>query len=121
MALEIAKAKGVKVYAIGMGALPSTIVEREGNAPAPKNPAIDFIDVELLRNIAEQTGGRYFRAKDKEALQYIYDQIDKLEKSKVEISSYKRYEERFLPFVLAALGFLFLEMLLRYTVFKKFP
>jgi Ca-activated chloride channel family protein len=120
-ALEIAKSKGVKVYAIGMGAMPSTIVERETNAPKPKNPAIDFIDVDLLRNIAEQTGGRYFRAKDKEALQYIYDQIDKLEKSKVEISSYKRYEERFLPFVLAALGFLFLEMLLRYTVFKKFP
>jgi Ca-activated chloride channel family protein len=120
-ALEIAKSKGVKVYAIGMGAMPSTIVERETTAPAPKNPAIDFIDVDLLRNIAEQTGGRYFRAKDKEALQYIYDQIDKLEKSKVEISSYKRYEERFLPFVLAALGFLFFEMLLRYTVFKKFP
>lgn len=120
-ALEIAKAKGVKVYAIGMGAMPSTIVEREGNAPAPKNPAIDFIDVELLRSIAEQTGGRYFRAKDKEALQYIYEQIDKLEKSKVEITSYKRYEERFLPFILAALGFLFLEMLLRFTVFRKFP
>jgi len=120
-ALEIAKAKGVKVYAIGMGAMPSTIVEREGNTPAPKNPAIDFIDVELLRSIAEQTGGRYFRAKDKEALQYIYEQIDKLEKSKVEITSYKRYEERFLPFILAALGFLFLEMLLRFTVFRKFP
>ena len=120
-ALEIAKTKGIKVYAIGMGALPSTIVERTGNTPQPKNPAIDFIDVELLRNIAEQTGGRYFRAKDKEALQYIYDQIDKLEKSKVEITSYKRYEERFLPFVLAALGFLFLEILLRLTVFKKFP
>ncbi len=120
-ALEIAKAKGIKVYAIGMGAMPSTIVERTGNTPLPKNPAIDFIDVELLRKIAEETGGRYFRAKDKEALQYIYDQIDKLEKSKVEVTSYKRFEERFLPFVLAALGFLFLELLLRFTVFKKFP
>lgn len=120
-ALEIAKTKGIRVYAIGMGAMPSTIVEREGNAPPSKNPAIDFIDVELLRNIAEQTGGRYFRAKDKEALRFIYDQIDKLEKSKVEITSYKRYEERFLPFVLAAIGFLFLEILLRLTVFKRFP
>lgn len=120
-ALEIAKAKKIKVYAIGMGAMPSTIVERTGNAPRPKNPAIDFIDVDLLRKIAEETGGRYFRAKDKEALQYIYDQIDKLEKSKVEVTSYKRYEERFLPFVLAALGFLVFEMLLRLTVFKKFP
>ncbi|HEY6504326.1 MAG TPA: VWA domain-containing protein [Chitinophagaceae bacterium] len=120
-ALEIAKAKAIRVYAIGMGAMPSTIVEREGTAPAPKNPAIDFIDVQLLQSIAEQTGGRYFRAKDKEALKYIYDQIDKLERSKVEIASYKRYEERFLPFVLAALGFLVLEILLRLTVFKRFP
>ncbi len=122
-ALEIAKAKGIRVYAIGMGAMPSTIVEREGGTtvPAGKNPASDFIDVELLRNIAEQTGGRYFRAKDKEALQFIYEQIDKLEKSKVEISSYKRYEERFLPFILAALIFLALEMLLRFTIFRKFP
>ncbi|MBL7739227.1 MAG: VWA domain-containing protein [Chitinophagaceae bacterium] len=120
-ALEIAKTKGVRVYTIGMGAMPSTIVERQENTPAPKNPAIDFIDVQLLQNIAEQTGGRYFRAKDKEALQYIYDQIDKLERSKVEVISFKRYEERFLPFVLAALGFVFLEILLRLTVFRKFP
>jgi Ca-activated chloride channel family protein len=120
-ALEIAKAKGIRVYAIGMGAVPSTIIERTGNAPGSKNPAIDFIDVELLQKIADETGGRYFRAKDKGALQYIYEQIDKLEKSKVEIASYKRFEERFLPFVLAALGFIFLEILLRYTVFKKFP
>lgn len=120
-ALEIAKTKGVRVYTIGMGAMPSTIVERQENTPAPRNPAIDFIDVQLLQNIAEQTGGRYFRAKDKEALQYIYDQIDKLERSKVEVISFKRYEERFLPFLLAALGFVFLELLLRLTVFRKFP
>jgi Ca-activated chloride channel family protein len=120
-ALDIAKAKGIKVYTIGMGAAASAIVERTNNTPAPKNPAIDFIDEDLLRKIAEETGGRYFRAKDKEALKYIYSQIDKQEKSKIEIMSFKRYEERFLPFVLAALGFLFLEILLRFTVFKKFP
>lgn len=122
-ALQIAKSKNVRVYSIGMGAMPSTIVERQGEeaTPAEKNPAIDFIDVELLRNIAEQTGGRYFRAKDKEALHYIYEQIDKLEKSRVDVMSYKRYEERFLPFLLAAAFFLFLEILLRLTVFKRFP
>jgi Ca-activated chloride channel homolog len=120
-ALEIAKSKGVKVYTIGMGAIPSSIVEITGNKPAQKNPAMDFIDEDLLRKIAEETGGRYYRAKDKETLEFIYTQIDKLEKSKVEVMSYKRYEERFLPFVLAALGFLFVEMLLRFTVFKRFP
>jgi len=120
-ALEIAKAQGVKVYSIGMGAMPTSIVERTDDQPTQRNPAIDFIDEELLRKIADETGGRYFRARDREGLENIYEQIDKMEKSKIEITSYKRYEERFLPFVLAALGFLFLEMLLRFTVFKKFP
>lgn len=119
-ALDIAKSKGVKVYTIGMGAKASAIVERTDNGPS-RNPAIDFIDEDLLRKIAEETGGRYYRAKDKEALKYIYEQIDKLEKSKVEVTSYKRYQERFLPFVLAACAFLFLEILLRLTVFRRFP
>ena len=121
-ALEIAKAKGVKVYTIGMGAIPSNIVEITGTPTAQrKNPAIDFIDVELLEKIANETGGRYFRAKDKAGLESIYAQIDKMEKSKVEITSYKRYEERFFPFIFAALGFLLLEIILRLTLLKKFP
>ena len=119
-ALEIAKAKGVKVYSIGMGAIPSTIVEITGHAQK-RNPAMDFIDEGLLQRIANETGGRYFRAKDKEGLQNIYKQIDQLEKSKVEMMSYKRHEELFLPLVLAALVFLFLEILLRYTILKRFP
>jgi Ca-activated chloride channel family protein len=120
-ALEIAKAKGIKVYSIGMGALPSSIVEITGNPEEKKNPAIDFIDEELLRKIATETGGRYFRAKDKEGLQQIYKQIDSLEKSKIDVTSYKRYRELFIPFVLAALGLLLIEMLLRFLVFRKFP
>ena len=119
-ALEIAKAKGVKVYSIGMGAMPSTIVEITGQAQK-RNPAMDFIDEGLLQKIANETGGRYFRAKDKEGLQNIYKQIDQLERSKVEMMSYKRHEELFLPLVLAALTFLFLEILLRYTILKRFP
>ncbi|MGZ5218656.1 MAG: vWA domain-containing protein [Chitinophagaceae bacterium] len=120
-ALEIAKAKGIKVYSIGMGAIASNIVEITGAGAGNKKPAMDFIDETLLRKIAEETGGRYFRAKDKEGLENIYNQIDQLEKSRVEVTSYKRHEELFLPLALAALGFLFLEMLLRYTIFKKFP
>ena len=53
---------------------------------------------------ADETGGKYFRAKDKEGLQNIYRQIDQLEKSKIEVTSYKRHLELFLPFMLAALG-----------------
>lgn len=119
-ALNIAIADSVKVYTIGMGARPSVIDEHDGGT-ARRNPAIDFLDEDLLRRIATETGGRYFRAKDMEGLENIYEQIDRLEKSKIEVTSFKRYEERFFPFVLAALGFLFLELLLRFTFLKKFP
>lgn len=120
-ALDIAKAEGVKVYTIGMGAMPTTIVEVTGNKPNQRNPTIDFIDEELLRKIAIETGGQYFRARDKDGLKDTYSQIDKLEKSKIDITSFRRSEERFLPFVLAALAFLFLEVVLKFTVFRKFP
>jgi Ca-activated chloride channel homolog len=120
-ALEIAKTKGVRVYTIGMGAEASNIIELTGKSPAKKNPAIDFIDVDLLRKIADETGGKYFRARDKEGLKSTYHQIDEMEKSKVEIKAFKQYQERFLPFVLVALFFLFMEVLLRFTVFRKFP
>jgi len=120
-ALEIAKSKQVKVYTIAMSAAPSTIIENTGTPKGKKNPMADYLDVELLTRIAVETGGKYFRAKDKDGLQSIYRQIDQLEKSKVEIQSFKRYEEKFLPFVLAALAFLFLEAILKFTVFRKFP
>lgn len=120
-ALEIAKTNRVKVYTIGMGAVASVIAELPGAKPASRTPAIDFIDETLLRRIAEETGGRYFRARDKEGLKNTYNQIDQMEKSRVEIQSFKRFEERFLPFVLGALFFLFLEILFRFTIFKRFP
>lgn len=120
-ALDIARSQGVKVYTIGMGVEPSTITERPDAAAPSRTAAVDFLDVQLLQRIANETGGRYFRARDKEGLQQIYAQIDQLEKSKIDVTSYKKYQELFLPFVLAALGFLLLEMILRYTVFRKIP
>jgi Ca-activated chloride channel family protein len=119
-ALEIAKSKGVKIYTIGMGAMPTTISEVAGKKNT-KNPTIDFIDEALLRKLAVETSGQYFRARDKQALKDTYNQIDTLEKSKIDITSFKRPEERFLPFILAALVFLFLEIILKFTVFRKFP
>ena len=119
-ALEIAKAKGVKVYTIGMSAGTSSVQEIT-NRPSGKNPAIDFLDEELLRKIASETGGQYFRARDKEGLKETYRQIDQLEKSRVEIKTSRRYEEHFFPFIMAALVFLFIEMILKFTAFRKFP
>src|SRR5882724_2689321 len=71
-ALEIAKAQRVKVYTIGMSAAPSTVAEVAPQPKRKKNPAADFLDEELLRKIANETGGKYFRARDKDGLKNIY-------------------------------------------------
>jgi Ca-activated chloride channel family protein len=120
-AKEIAKAFGVKVYTIGVGT--------EGYAPFPVRTAMGVvmqqqkvtIDEKLLKEIADETGGKYFRAKDNASLAGIYKEIDGLEKSKVDISTLTRYTEKFFPFALMAIGLLLLEFLLRFTVLKKFP
>ena len=121
-AAEIAKAQGIRVYTIGVGT--------EGMAPYP---AIDMfgnltfvnqkveIDEKTLTAMAEMTGGRYFRATDKAKLQAIYDEINQLEKSKVEVTEHISYHELFLEWVLAALGLLLLEFLLSNLVLKRIP
>ncbi len=117
-ALEIAKVKRVKVYTIGMGARGASTSEL-GNETIKATD--DFLDEDLLTKIATETGGLFFRATDKKALTDIYASIDKLEKSKVELVTYKRFKEQFLPFLLAALAFLLLEQILKMTVFRKLP
>ena len=121
-AKEIAKAFAVKVYTIGVGT--------DGYAKQPVQlPTGDIvyqdakvtIDEKLLTEIANETGGKYFRAKDNNSLSKIYEDIDTLEKSKVELTTMTRYTEKFFPFVMAALILLFLEVVLRFTLFKKFP
>ena len=115
--MEIAKTKGVKVYTIGMLAKASSAVP-ETNANVRANA---FLDESLLRRIAQQTGGHYFRATDKEVLAAIYRQIDKLEKTDVDVVQRTRFEERFIPLILAALALLALEAILRYTLLRTFP
>jgi len=79
------------------------------------------IDEKLLTQIANETGGHYYRAKDNESLSNIYSEIDKLEKSKIEVTTLRRYTEQFYPFALAAALFVLLELLLRWTLLRKFP
>ncbi|MGN6195542.1 MAG: vWA domain-containing protein [Ginsengibacter sp.] len=120
-AKEIAKTFHIKVYTIGVGS--------EGYAPTPVSTPMGIvmqnekvsIDEKLLQNIAQETGGKYFRATDNSSLEHIYNEIDKMEKSKVEITTFHHYSEKFYPFIFAALGLLLIEIILRYTVFKKFP
>jgi len=118
-AAEIAKLYGVRVYTIGIGS--------EGYAPYPVQTPFGTrmqqmkvqIDEELLQKIANETGGRYFRATGNSKLRNIFKEIDKLEKSKIDIQEFRKKHEMFLPFALIALGLLVLELLLRFVVFKK--
>jgi Ca-activated chloride channel family protein len=120
-AKEIAKEVGVRVYTIGMGT--------EGFAPVPVQTPGGVImqrekvniDEKLLTQIANETGGHYYRAKDNASLKNIYSEIDQLEKSKIETTTIRRYTEKFYPFALAAALLLLLELLLRWTVLRKFP
>ena len=121
-AAEIAKAQGIRVYTIGVGT--------EGMAPYP---AMDMfgqmtfvqqkveIDEKTLTAIAEMTGGRYFRATDKEKLRAIYDEINRMERSKVEVSEHVTYHELFLNWVLGALALLVAEFLLSTLLLKRIP
>jgi Ca-activated chloride channel family protein len=118
-AMEIAKANNVKVYCVGLGSATSTAEQLVKDVAG--NIVRNYIDEALLTRIATSTGGKYYRATDKASLQAIYAQIDRLEKSKVEIIRYKEVKEMFIPLVLAALVFVLLEVLLKYTLFKRFP
>ena len=118
-AAEIAKLYGIRVYTIGVGTY--------GTAPYPAktpfgNTVMQQIKVEidekLLTTIANSTGGKYFRANNNKKLDDIYQEIDKLERSKIEVTEFRRLHEEFYPLVALALALLLLEFLLRKTIFR---
>ncbi len=122
-ATELAKELGIKVYTIGIG------TNGMADFPWSKNPRtgqLNFrkqqveIDEKLLEEIAAETNGKYFRATDNTSLKEIYDEIDKLEKTKIEEFKYYNYQEMYRSLVFLALGLLILEFLLRNTLFKSF-
>jgi len=121
-AKEIAKSVGIKVYTIGMATegFAETPMQSEDGQVTVRRQKVNLNET-LMRDIAAETGGLYFRARDNASLQNIYSEIDKLEKSTVQISSLKRFNEKYLPFAVAAAIFLLLELILRYTIFKKYP
>lgn len=117
-AAEIAKLYGIRVYTIGIGSY--------GTAPYPVQTPFGTqiqqmkveIDEKLLSNMAAMTGGKYFRATSNQKLDEIYDEIDKLERSKIEVTEFRRLHEEFYPLVAWALALLLLEFLLRKTIFR---
>ena len=120
-AAEIASLYGIRIYTIGVGTI--------GTAPYPFQTPFGIqyqnvevkIDEDLLQKISGMTNGKYFRAVNKQKLENIYKEIDKLEKSKIDVTEFKRKKEEFFPFVLVALILLGLEVLLRQTVFRTIP
>ncbi len=122
-ATELAKELEIKTYTIGLGTngmadFPYSKDPRTGELQFRKLPV--EIDEELLKEIATETQGKYFRATDNESLKEIYDEIDKLEKTKIEEFKYYNYQEKYRIFIFLGLGFLLLEFLLRNTIFKSF-
>ena len=122
MAAGIAADMGVKVYTIGVGT--------RGKAPYPAvdmfgNMTFQMMDVEIdeepLQAIADQTGGRYFRATDRQKLKEIYDEINTLEKSEVEVTDLTIYHEQFVALLLMAIALLAAEMLIEKLVLKRIP
>jgi Ca-activated chloride channel family protein len=121
-AAEAAQALGVKVYTIGVGT--------RGRAPIPFLDPFGYkyyrmmevnIDEDILRQIAKRTGGAYFRADSSTTLHDIYDQIDRLEKTEVQVKKFQRYRELFPLVVLPGLALLLLEVILSHTVWRKLP
>ena len=118
-AAQIAKQKGVRVYTIGVGTNGSIQI------PDPygfSSTTIETkIDEESLREIADMTNGKYFRAKDEKVLRKVFEEIDKLEKSVLDVDRYTYTEENFEPWILLSLCALGVYLLLRYTVLRRIP
>lgn len=122
-ASDIAMQYNVRVYTIGIG------TNGKAMTPIAMTPdgklVFDYADVQideaLLKNIAQKTGGQYFRATDNKRLKDIYAQIDKLEKTKIEVSAYERKTEKFHAFALLAGVLLLLELLFRYLIVRSIP
>ena len=117
-AAEMAKLFGIRVYTIGVGSY--------GTAPFPVQTIFGVqyqqmkveIDEKLLMTIANSSGGKYYRANSNQKLSEIYDEIDKLERSKIEVTEFRHLHEEYYPLVAWAIALLLLEFLLRKTVFR---
>jgi len=120
-AAEIAKTFGIRVYTVGVGSI--------GTAPYPVQTPFGMelremevkIDEPLLTQMAEVTGGKYFRATGNKKLEEIYKEIDALEKSKIDVQQFSRRSEEFLPFAIAGILFLLISLFLRVTIFRNIP
>lgn len=121
-AAEIAQSYGIRVYTVGVGTMgmaPYPVIDMWGHLSF--QPMKVEIDEKMLSLIAQMTGGKYFRATDNRRLKDVYDEINQLERSKVEVENFTRYQERFTLFVVLALILLVGEFALRQTWLRRLP
>lgn len=122
-AAQVAQAMGVRLYTIGVGSkgeFETTVGYDPFGRPVRQTVKAD-IDEETLKTMAQFTGGRYFRATNKNSLSEIFDEIDKMEKTKMSVREFSRKDEEFLPFALAAIVLLLLHVIIRNTVLRNIP
>ncbi|NAS12490.1 vWA domain-containing protein [Poritiphilus flavus] len=121
-AADLAVEFDIKTYTIGLGTNGNALSPIAYNADGSFRYGMRQVEIDekLLEDIAEVTGGKYFRATDNEKLEAIYDEINKLEKTEIEEFKYYKYEEKFRPWVLLAGALLLLEWVFRNTVFRSF-
>jgi len=124
--LEIAKGYGLKIYTIGIGRsgptkLPVYTQDMFGNRHKSYQPFESTVNDELLTKMAQDTGGKYFRATKEDSLKGVFSEINKLETTKIEDNKYTRYEEYFPYFLAAGLALFILSRLLSMTVLRVVP
>lgn len=118
-AAQIAQTYGIRVYAIGVGSYGQARVPVQTPMGVQYMTMDSEFDEATLRQIAQTTGGEYFRATDNSSLKAIYEQIDQLEKTKLRVREYSKRTENFAPWLMAALMCLLLEIILRYFVLRS--
>jgi Ca-activated chloride channel family protein len=117
IAKEMAKLYKIKVYTIGVGS--ENTVEEVVNGVTEKNK-LEYNEG-LLKELADFTGGQYFHASDKTALKKIYEGINLMEKSRVEVVSYNKFTDNYRGILIAGLLILVIELVVRYAILRKFP
>jgi len=120
-AAEIAELYGIRIYTIGVGTMGTALFPIRTQLGTQYQRMEVQIDEALLQKISALTNGKYFRATNKQKLQDVYKEIDRLEKSKIDVTEFSRKKEEFLPFVIFALLFLTLEFVIRFVVLKLVP
>jgi Ca-activated chloride channel family protein len=125
-ALDIAKGYGIRIYSIGAGTngeaqLPIETTDAFGRKVKRYQPIHSTVNDELLGKMASETGGKYYRATDTGSLQNVFNDIDRLEKTKIDVNQYTKYDELFPAWLKAALGLALVSVILGQTIFRRVP